>query len=228
MGNLHPLFAMNQDLLKQCTQCKEWKSRDLFNKRAAKADGLQSECRACHTERCRKYKKENPEKVAESLRKSREKHRDEINEKARAYAQQNRQKIRECCRKSRLNNLEQYRERERAYYHANKGKIREKTLKAKYGITLSQYNMILSMQEFKCACCGKEDSGGNGSFNVDHDHDTGRIRGLLCQNCNAGIGQLGDTVEGILNAVRYLGESPQKVEFVLDQFSMEDSEGLCD
>ena len=222
------MLSMNQDSLKQCTQCKEWKSRDLFNKRSAKADGLQSECRACHTERCRKYRKENPKKIEESLRKSREKHRDKINEKARAYAQQNRQKIRECCRKSRLNNLEQYRERERAYYHANKNKIREKTLKAKYGIALSQYNMILAMQEFKCACCETEDPGGNGSFNVDHDHNTGQIRGLLCQNCNAGIGQLGDTIEGILNAVRYLGESPQRVEFVIGQLSVEDEEGLCD
>ena len=52
----------------------------------------------------------------------------------------------------------------------------------------------------KCACCGKSDK----RLILDHCHKTNVFRGFICQGCNLGIGRLGDSVEGVMNAVRYL------------------------
>lgn len=53
-----------------------------------------------------------------------------------------------------------------------------------------------------CAVCGKPEQGRR--LNIDHDHVTGLVRGLLCRKCNAGIGLLGDTPEGVEAALEYL------------------------
>jgi hypothetical protein len=86
---------------------------------------------------------------------------------------------------------------------SNPDSLRAQSLK-KYGITLADYNRRLELQGNKCACCGRSEPGGRGGFAVDHDHATGLIRGLLCNSCNLGIGHLGDSVEGVLNAYNYM------------------------
>jgi hypothetical protein len=75
-----------------------------------------------------------------------------------------------------------------------------------HGLTLEQYENILKSQNGVCAICKSSDSKtkGIGRFCVDHDHLTGEIRGLLCASCNRGIGLLGDKVELLKNAIKYL------------------------
>ena len=68
-----------------------------------------------------------------------------------------------------------------------------------YGINTEEYDAMAEEQGGTCAICNKEEK-----LVVDHCHDTGRVRGLLCSNCNAGIGLLGDKAEGVRNAVNYL------------------------
>ena len=66
---------------------------------------------------------------------------------------------------------------------------RRRALKAKYGITIEQYDAILASQGGLCAICGTDKAHGfNDTFHVDHDHLTGRIRGLLCFACNRRLG----------------------------------------
>lgn len=72
----------------------------------------------------------------------------------------------------------------------------------KYGLTIQDYYEILKGQRDKCACCGR--GAGTRGWNIDHDHNTGEVRGLLCSGCNLGIGSLGDTLEGARCAVAYL------------------------
>jgi hypothetical protein len=72
------------------------------------------------------------------------------------------------------------------------------------GVDPDAAEAALSEHDKTCGCCGTDKPGGRFSWNVDHDHATGRIRGVLCQNCNTAIGKLGDTLEGVLRAVRYL------------------------
>lgn len=83
---------------------------------------------------------------------------------------------------------------------ANKDRLKHYRLKAKYSISIDEYNAQCLEQNNLCACCSREVP----ILYVDHDHITGNIRGLICQQCNAGIGLLGDNLEGLLNAVVYL------------------------
>jgi hypothetical protein len=74
-------------------------------------------------------------------------------------------------------------------------------LQSKYGITLDEYLFMVQGCKNRCECCGKKP---NDALCVDHNHETGEIRGLLCRQCNAGIGLLQDTCEGVENALNYL------------------------
>jgi len=95
-------------------------------------------------------------------------------------------------------------------YTPEKG--RDKNLRYNYGITLEEYNILLSNQEGKCATCGTTEPGGRKSgrgggtnvFVVDHCHDTGKVRGLLCHSCNRAMGLLGDNVNIIESMIKYL------------------------
>lgn len=77
-------------------------------------------------------------------------------------------------------------------------------LKTKYGITLEERNQMFEDQGKKCACCGATESK---QWCVDHCHETGVVRGILCNLCNTGLGKLGDNVEGLEKALEYLKNS---------------------
>jgi len=79
-------------------------------------------------------------------------------------------------------------------------------LKRTYGITLAEYDTMLEQQGGCCKVCGTTDSGGKGRFHVDHNHTTGKVRGLLCNGCNIGIGHLKDSPDVLLKAAAYLLE----------------------
>lgn len=77
--------------------------------------------------------------------------------------------------------------------------------KSKYNITLEDYNTILALQDGKCAICGTTKSTGiSERFHVDHCHTTGKVRGLLCHDCNTGIGKLKDDIKLLTKALEYL------------------------
>lgn len=79
---------------------------------------------------------------------------------------------------------------------------------SKYGITYDKYKEILIEQDGKCAICGSG-IGGNRNMTekrlfIDHNHITGKVRGLLCSKCNVGIGNLRDSPELLEKAAQYL------------------------
>jgi hypothetical protein len=79
-------------------------------------------------------------------------------------------------------------------------------LMSRYGITLEDYEKRLANQGGVCAICGGDDpQRGRFFFCVDHDHRTGKIRGLLCVTCNDGLGRFGDDRATLLRAAAYLG-----------------------
>ena len=71
------------------------------------------------------------------------------------------------------------------------------------GLTLDQYHAKYERQDFLCAICGSE-MDGTQHRHIDHSHTTGRFRGLLCLNCNHGLGKFNDDSSRLLSAVRYL------------------------
>jgi len=78
--------------------------------------------------------------------------------------------------------------------------------KLRYGYKLSvlQYNLMLAEQNGRCAICGTVKCDTGRRFAVDHDHETGTIRGLLCRACNQGLGQFKDNPELLSKAFEYL------------------------
>ncbi len=83
-------------------------------------------------------------------------------------------------------------------------KSRKGYLKLFYGITLEQYEEMLALQNESCAICGTHHTFFEKSLHVDHCHLTGKIRQLLCNNCNHVIGKARDDIRILKNAIQYL------------------------
>lgn len=79
---------------------------------------------------------------------------------------------------------------------AKPSRHREQKLKKRYGLTEEQYNAILTEQEGKCGICRRYRK-----LSVDHDHKTGKNRGLLCSNCNSGLGLFEENLN-VLNCAK--------------------------
>jgi len=86
-------------------------------------------------------------------------------------------------------------------------KRRARHLKSTYGITLDDYEALLTAQHGACAICGATEPGGRGRFHIDHCHDKGGVRGLLCANCNQGLGKFKDSPSLLYKAAAYLAAS---------------------
>ena len=82
-----------------------------------------------------------------------------------------------------------------------------------YGITQDQYEAMYKQQGGVCAICGGLPDivkHGITRLAVDHDHATGKVRGLLCNNCNSGMGIIGDTIEHLERALAYLKQHEER------------------
>lgn len=78
------------------------------------------------------------------------------------------------------------------------------SIQFRYGLTPEDLNGLLESQNHECALCGKPIA--VGGFEVDHSHDTGNVRGLLCSRCNRGLGTFGDDESLLHQAIKYLEE----------------------
>lgn len=140
-----------------------------------------------------KLKIEHPEKIKKYSKVYKEKNRKDINNKAKIYRQRYKKEITE---------------RRKKYYIENPEKLRDLNLK-KYNINSSQYSDLLLKQNNVCAICfrsetSKHTNGILWNLSIDHDHKTSKIRGLLCNNCNRGLGLFQDNLDVLKNAVLYL------------------------
>lgn len=88
--------------------------------------------------------------------------------------------------------------------------IRRANYKRSFGISVEEYDLMVLKQDNKCAICAIHQSQEKRRFAVDHDHKTGKIRGLLCINCNRGIGALKDSSELLEKAIDYLTQKMRK------------------
>jgi len=110
-----------------------------------------------------------------------------------------RKECKECSKKRKKN-----------WYETNKIETRIRYIAQKYGLSKRDYEMLLDKQESVCAICGKPETSIDGkskitkSLAIDHDHKTGKVRGLLCWKCNAMIGYAKDDINILKSAIKYL------------------------
>lgn len=99
-------------------------------------------------------------------------------------------------------NLDRYKQTEK-YVRAARGRV-----VAKYGMTLEEYESRAAKQNNLCAVCQKPETrtfrGKVRHLSVDHDHATGLVRGIICDNCNTTLGRVNDSVEHLRLLIAYL------------------------
>lgn len=94
----------------------------------------------------------------------------------------------------------------REWAQNNPNRIRERRLIRDYGITSADYDRMLTEQDGLCAVCHQPPSEGVRWLHVDHCHDTGKVRGLLCQKCNVALGMLRESPEIVRSLLAYIAE----------------------
>ncbi len=172
---------------KLCPKCNVVKAFDEFHNTTKTKSGKQSYCKPCQIAAIRKWSENNKERHKQLGKAWRAKNRERFNASVREYYHKNKHK-------SRL-------------YESNNRVRRSVQIRCrKFGITAEHYWNMFGDQEGKCAICSKTPKVW-WSFNVDHCHETGRIRGLLCGPCNKALGSFGDTVDGVKRAIAYLERS---------------------
>lgn len=158
----------------------------------------------------KKYVEKNREKEKERQRlvkeQSRQKNREAYNAYMREWTRKNAESINAKRRAKRQSDPEKAKlDNERRRLRHDPEKHRSNMLNVNYGITLDDYKRMYSEQNGCCAICDKEKppEGKNGLV-VDHCHKTGKVRKLLCAQCNKGLGHFFDDVSILEKAINYL------------------------
>lgn len=161
--------------MKHCHICGELKPLSAFYRAAGMRDGHRNDCKTCNLAAKAKRYAEDPEPVKERVRR---------------WQRENPERLNEYRRRRR--NEPGVKARERAGH-----------LRRKFGITPEQYEAMFVDQRGGCAICGRAPRSGS-SLHIDHDHDTGAVRALLCFSCNAAIGHLRDDADRVRRVLSYL------------------------
>jgi hypothetical protein len=96
-------------------------------------------------------------------------------------------------------------------YHKNRYRSRKEHWKfyyllKRYGVSRERYEVLLRELGGRCPICGTDKPGGSGTWHVDHNHETGQVRGLLCNDCNIGLGAMKDSPDVMRRAILYMEE----------------------
>ncbi len=166
------------DETKACLVCGLSKPLDDFYAAAGCVDGRRGDCKACFQAKAKARRDANPELLEAARRRT-----------AR-WIEQNRDRY--DAYKAEYRTSDNHKRAWRRWY-----------LKDKYGITPERYDAMLERQGGLCAIC--EQPPQKTLLHVDHDHDTGRVRGLLCFSCNVALGYLKHDLDRLASAMTYLG-----------------------
>lgn len=131
--------------------------------------------------------------------------------KTKSYYKNNKKVVNDRCKAFVHSDIEKNRARHVAYYNEHKDAVKNRRLKRVYGISLEELRERLKNNGGKCEICRVEileNSPGRGvdsnAVVIDHNHDTGNVRGLLCSHCNLAIGLLKDNVITVARMLQYL------------------------
>jgi len=167
---------------KYCSQCKQTKPVSEFSRRHNIPNGYVNKCKPC-----KEVISSNWRKTAIGRNSTNKSRRLQYKKYGKAYAQTEKGK-------------EDQHKRIKKYLKTEKGK--DNLLRKRYGITLTEYEALFASQDGRCAICGSDGDGKK--LHLDHCHSTSKVRGLLCNNCNIGIGLFQEDVTRLQNAIEYL------------------------
>ncbi|MBX4168039.1 endonuclease VII domain-containing protein [Rhodococcus sp. DMU2021] len=195
----------------QCIRCKEFLPRDgFYYRKDDKPDGSPSRrtCRSCQREVNRRWKTDGPQ--------------------IRRWHQYDNPDGTRTCRVCKVpKNLDEFKIRNKETglrrnecfdchkqlgkerYESDKKSHQDRMRRSRFGMEIGEYDRMMIEQNGVCAICGqpetsKHSGGATRKLFVDHDHQTGVVRQLLCMKCNAGIGQFQDSPQLLRNAIEYL------------------------
>lgn len=173
---------------KVCTKCGIDKLLAEFHKHPKGRGGRNTCCKQCFAARAKKRYDEHGGKEKARV-------------KMREHRAKNRGKYNEYMQRWRDDNREHYNQYMKDYQRAVPVHVR------KFGIEPDDYLRMLAEQEGKCAICKQEPDGNtvkNRRLAVDHDHKTGKVRALLCDKCNRGLGFFDEDTDTLWAAINYL------------------------
>lgn len=170
---------MADDGFKTCKVCGERRPLDDFYRASGCVDGRRGDCRACFQAKAVARAEANPEL------------RERARDRTRQWIEDNRERY--DAYKAAYRQTDNYAKALRKWH-----------LKTKYGLTPEDYERMLEAQGGGCALCG-DPPRTDAALHVDHDHDTGWVRALLCFRCNAGLGQFRHDPALLLAAAEYVG-----------------------
>ena len=169
------LYGRFMEPTKRCTKCGKRFPLAMFYAAKGTRDGLRGDCKECFAARAAKRYREDPDRVKQRVLKWQRENRD------------------------------RYRASQRRIKQSPEGKRREREghLRRTHGITQADYDAMVEAQKGRCKICGRRPAEGK-SFHIDHDHVTGRIRGLLCSSCNHALGLFAESPERLRRAASYV------------------------
>lgn len=187
------------ELHKQCSMCGLELPLDAFWRQKPGKYGRQARCKPCQAiakaasraARLEEYRARDRAAKAAAYAADPEGHR----AKSRAFAAQNPEKVRASINNAIARKPEKY--RKMAQYNARYHLLRQ------YGLTWEEFEAMFERQNGLCPICTESLKRGS-STHIDHDHDSGAIRGLLCSRCNQAIGLLRESTDNMERAIAYL------------------------
>jgi hypothetical protein len=169
------LFPDEKAPPKACRKCGVVKPLSEFYQQRGMKDGHRHNCMSCHKQGSKDWYSRNREDWIQHVAQWKRTNRDRVNA---------------SNRRRRVERGDELKRKERAGH-----------LRRKYGLKLSHFDMLVTAQLGMCAICHRIEME---RLHVDHDHASGRVRGLLCGKCNKAIGLLGDDPRLVLSAETYL------------------------
>ena len=197
---------------KLCTACGETKPFEQFHKDRSQPTGLNIYCKPCVCARVKKYasrppRNPTPEGTKRCCRCKETKTLDLFHKSSREYLGVGRH-CKTCSYELHKNWIEKNPKKaaalQKKWRDTNPRRSKDHGLKQKYGLPMGAFEKMLKEQGGRCKLCGTDKPGGKGDFHVDHCHTEGHVRGLLCHNCNVGIGNFHHDISKLELAIAYI------------------------
>ena len=173
----------------KCNGCLRLLPPENFSKSKTSTRGYQYKCKLCVSD----YDKTKPRL-------------DYQKEKVSLWRKTNPEKKAEQKKRHYLKNKEKIDQKAKDWYNNNKDRSKGSAIQRKYGITTEIFNQMRESQQYRCAICGTGEDSLKKKLVIDHCHNTGKVRKLLCTNCNVAIGMFKESPRIMFLAMEYLKE----------------------